>query len=159
MAISRSGEIYTRLYEFDVSGGNSLFFDYSWQDQDDVVIVPISTYRNRIQGGASGKLRRVGSISVKVREGQSMRLAEENIKDLLRQRMKVQPGAGEVLVRKSGLPLPGGIVALGAVLLLLSLGLGTFLMINLVLVRATILDKILGVGAGAADAGPIVMRR
>ena len=35
------------------------------------------------------------------------------------------------------------------VLLLLSLGLGTFLMINLVLVRATILDKILGVGAGA----------
>jgi putative ABC transport system permease protein len=35
------------------------------------------------------------------------------------------------------------------VLLLLSLGLGTFLMINLVLVRATILDKIMGVGAGA----------
>ena len=35
------------------------------------------------------------------------------------------------------------------VLLLLSLGLGTFLMINLVLVRATILDKIMGIGAGA----------
>jgi putative ABC transport system permease protein len=35
------------------------------------------------------------------------------------------------------------------VLLLLSLGLGTFLMINLVLVRATLLDKIMGVGAGA----------
>ncbi|MDB6126188.1 MAG: hypothetical protein JWM35_84 [Verrucomicrobia bacterium] len=35
------------------------------------------------------------------------------------------------------------------VLLLLSLGLGAFLMINLVLVRATILDKIMGVGAGA----------
>ena len=35
------------------------------------------------------------------------------------------------------------------VLLLLSLGLGTFLMINLVLVRATILEKIMGVGAGA----------
>jgi putative ABC transport system permease protein len=35
------------------------------------------------------------------------------------------------------------------VLLLLSLGLGTFLMINLVLVRATILGKIMGVGAGA----------
>ena len=34
------------------------------------------------------------------------------------------------------------------VLLLLSLGLGTFLMINLVLVRATILEKIMGVGAG-----------
>jgi hypothetical protein len=36
MVISRSGEIYTRLYEFDISGGNSLFFNYSWQDQDDV---------------------------------------------------------------------------------------------------------------------------
>ncbi len=35
------------------------------------------------------------------------------------------------------------------VLLLLSLGLGTFLMINLVLVRATMVDKIMGVGAGA----------
>lgn len=65
------------------------------QDQDDVVIVPISTYRNRIQGGSPGKLKRVGSISVKVREGQDMKRAEENIKDLLRQRFKVQPGADD----------------------------------------------------------------
>lgn len=36
MAVSRTGAIYTRLYEFDSSGGNSLFFDYSWQDQDGV---------------------------------------------------------------------------------------------------------------------------
>ena len=35
------------------------------------------------------------------------------------------------------------------VLLLLSLGLGSFLMINLVLVRATLTDKIMGVGGGA----------
>jgi ABC-type antimicrobial peptide transport system permease subunit len=63
------------------------------QDQDDVVVVPISTYRNRIQGGSAGKLKRIGSISVKVREGQSMKVAEENIKELLRQRFKVQPGA------------------------------------------------------------------
>ncbi len=65
------------------------------QDQDDIVIVPISTYRNRIQGGNAGKLKRIGSISVKVKEGQSMKIAEENIKDLLRQRMKVQPGGDE----------------------------------------------------------------
>ena len=65
------------------------------QDQDDIVIVPISTYRNRIQGGNAGKLKRVGSISVKVKEGQSMKIAEENINDLLRQRMKVQPGGDE----------------------------------------------------------------
>jgi putative ABC transport system permease protein len=40
-------------------------------------------------------LKRIGSISVKVKEGQSMKIAEENIKDLLRQRMKVQPGGDE----------------------------------------------------------------
>jgi len=63
------------------------------QDQDDVVVVPISTYRNRIQGGTAGKLKRVGSISVKVLEGQDMKQVEESIKELLRQRFKVQPGA------------------------------------------------------------------
>lgn len=36
MVVGRDGEIYTRLYEFDVSGANSMFFDYSWQDQDGV---------------------------------------------------------------------------------------------------------------------------
>ncbi|TNF61568.1 MAG: FtsX-like permease family protein [Burkholderiales bacterium] len=65
------------------------------QDQDDVVIVPISTFRNRIQGGTSGRLKRVGAISVKVREGQSMQEAEEGIRALLRQRFRVQPGAEE----------------------------------------------------------------
>ena len=63
------------------------------QDQDDLIIVPIGTYRNRIQGGTGGKLKRVGVINVKVKEGVSMKLAEDNIKDLLRQRLKVQPGA------------------------------------------------------------------
>jgi putative ABC transport system permease protein len=65
------------------------------QDQDDVVIVPISTFRNRIQGGGAGRLKRVNAISVKVREGQSMKAAEEGIKELLRQRFKVQPGADD----------------------------------------------------------------
>ena len=63
------------------------------QDQDDVLMMPISTLRNRIWGGdATSKLKRVGSISVKVREGQSMKVAEESIKDLLRQRFKVPLG-------------------------------------------------------------------
>jgi putative ABC transport system permease protein len=74
----------------DKKGQNSM-----GQDQDDIIIVPISTYRNRIQGGSGGKLKRIGSVSVKVKEGQSMKAAEEGIKELLRQRMKVQPGADE----------------------------------------------------------------
>ncbi|MES2840402.1 MAG: ABC transporter permease [Pseudomonadota bacterium] len=65
------------------------------QDQDDTVIVPISTYRNRIQGGGGGRLKRVGSINVKVIEGQSMKVAEESIKELLRQRKRVQQGADD----------------------------------------------------------------
>jgi putative ABC transport system permease protein len=65
------------------------------QDQDDIILLPISTFRNRVQGGWGGKSKRVGSISVKVREGQSMKAAEDNIKDLLRQRFKVQPNADD----------------------------------------------------------------
>ncbi len=65
------------------------------QDQDDVLMVPISTYRNRIQGGSGGKSRRVGSVTVKVKDGQSMKLAEDNIRDLLRQRFRIQPGADD----------------------------------------------------------------
>ncbi len=62
------------------------------QDQDDTVLVPISTFRNRIQGSAAGRLKRVGSINVKVLEGRSMQVATENIRELLRQRHRLQPG-------------------------------------------------------------------
>jgi putative ABC transport system permease protein len=65
------------------------------QDQDDTVIVPISTFRNRIQGQTGGRLKRVGSINVKVREGMSMRVAEDSIRELLRQRHRLQPGADD----------------------------------------------------------------
>jgi len=63
------------------------------QDQDDAIMIPIATLRNRIWGGdASSRLKRVGSISVKVRDGEDMKAVEESIKDLLRQRFKVPPG-------------------------------------------------------------------
>jgi len=66
------------------------------QDQDDVVMIPIGTLRNRIWGGdATSRLKRVGSISVKVRDGQDMREVESSIQDLLRQRFKVQAGADD----------------------------------------------------------------
>jgi putative ABC transport system permease protein len=62
------------------------------QDQDDVVIVPLSTFRNRIQGMSGGRLKRIGSVTVKVREGLSMKTAEDGIRELLRQRHRLQPG-------------------------------------------------------------------
>ena len=66
------------------------------QDQDDVVMIPIGTLRNRVWGGdATSRLKRVGSISVKVRDGQDMKQVESSIQDLLRQRFKVQAGADD----------------------------------------------------------------
>ncbi|MES2932677.1 MAG: ABC transporter permease [Pseudomonadota bacterium] len=62
------------------------------QDQDDVAMVPLATARNRLFGNAQGKLRRVGTIQVKVREGASMQGAENSIRELLRQRQRTQGG-------------------------------------------------------------------
>ncbi|KIF81777.1 ABC transporter permease [Noviherbaspirillum autotrophicum] len=62
------------------------------QDQDDVIMVPLSTARNRLFGNTQGKLRRVGTIQVKVREGANMKDAEDHIRELLRQRQRTQPG-------------------------------------------------------------------
>ncbi len=64
-------------------------------DQDDVILVPLTTARNRLFGNPQGKLRRVGVISVKVRDGQNMKDAEDHIRELMRQRHKLQPGADD----------------------------------------------------------------
>jgi ABC-type antimicrobial peptide transport system permease subunit len=68
------------------------------QDQDDIIVVPISTFRNRVQGGALGNVKRIWSVQVKVREGQSMKVAEHNIKELLRQRFKVPAGVDDPFI-------------------------------------------------------------
>jgi putative ABC transport system permease protein len=62
------------------------------QDQDDAVFVPLSTARTRLFGIVQGKLRRVNSIWIKVAPGQDMKLAEEGIRALLRQRHRLQAG-------------------------------------------------------------------
>ncbi len=62
------------------------------QDQDDVLFVPLSTARSRLFGSAHGRLRRVGVINVKVAEGADMKVAEERIRELLRQRHRLQSG-------------------------------------------------------------------
>ncbi len=65
------------------------------QDQDDIILMPISTARNRVLGQAQGRLKRVNVISVKVAEGVDMKRVEDDIKALLRQRQRVQPGADD----------------------------------------------------------------
>lgn len=61
-------------------------------DQDDVLFVPLATARSRLFGSPHGRLRRVSVINVKVVEGADMKVAEERIKELLRQRHRLQPG-------------------------------------------------------------------
>jgi putative ABC transport system permease protein len=65
------------------------------QDQDDIILMPISTARNRVLGQTQGRQKRIGTISVKTADGADMKVIEERIRELLRQRLKVQPGADE----------------------------------------------------------------
>ena len=62
------------------------------QDQDDLIMVPISTAKKRILGQSrlSGKL--VNNIFVKGRDGESMTELEIKIKELIRQRHRIRPG-------------------------------------------------------------------
>ena len=62
------------------------------QDQDDVVFVPLNTGRQRVIGRNMANARSVGSIYVKVLDGEDMSLVEEEVKSLLRQRHRIQPG-------------------------------------------------------------------
>nr|WP_259371822.1 ABC transporter permease [Caldimonas mangrovi] len=60
-------------------------------DQDDVVIVPLATLHKRIQGRPTSRLRSIGTISVKARDAGSMAAAEVGVRELLRQRHRLQP--------------------------------------------------------------------
>ena len=132
------------------------------QDQDDVVVVPLSTYRNRIQGGGGGRLKRVGVINVKIREGQSMKDAEDKIRELLRQRMKVQPGADEPFNIRNLTEILQAQEASSRIMTMLlaavagiSLGVGGIGIMNIMLVSVTERTREIGlrmaVGARAKD--------
>ena len=65
----------------------------SGSDQDDIVLLPISSARKRVLGAtALAKSRSVGSINVKMRQGADMQIAEERMRELLRQRHRLQNG-------------------------------------------------------------------
>jgi putative ABC transport system permease protein len=61
------------------------------EDQDDTVVVPLSTAKKRVLGASQASARSVGSILVKVGEAGRMPEAEAQIRELLRQRHRLQP--------------------------------------------------------------------
>lgn len=63
------------------------------RDQDDIVLIPISTARNRIAGKSDIQVDQVGRIYVKIADGVDLKEAQEEIESLLRQRRKAGPNA------------------------------------------------------------------
>jgi putative ABC transport system permease protein len=65
-------------------------------DQDDIVIVPLTTARSRVLGSAAqARQRAVQSIWVKALEGHAMKRVEDDVRALLRQRHRLPPGADD----------------------------------------------------------------
>jgi len=63
----------------------------SWgQDQDDVIMIPLSTAKKKVLGASQANPRAVGGISIKIRPGEDMSEAETQIRALLRQRHRLQ---------------------------------------------------------------------
>jgi putative ABC transport system permease protein len=60
------------------------------QDQDDVLLVPLSTAKKKILGTSQANARAVNAILVKVREPGAMKGVEQSIRVLLRQRHHLQ---------------------------------------------------------------------
>jgi putative ABC transport system permease protein len=61
------------------------------EDQDDTVVVPLSTAKRKVLGVSQANARSVGTILVKVADAGRMTEAESQIRDLLRQRHRLQP--------------------------------------------------------------------
>ena len=61
------------------------------QDQDDQILIPLTTARTKVLGGNQAKGRAVGALAIKVRDAGLMKDAENEIRALLRQRHRLQP--------------------------------------------------------------------
>ena len=84
--------IRVRNVPFRVIGVMSRKGRTSWgQDQDDVVLIPISTAKKKVLGKSNSNPRAVGAISVKIRPAEDMSEAESQLRELLRQRHRLQP--------------------------------------------------------------------
>lgn len=60
-------------------------------DQDDAILVPLSTARNRVLGTSIARRRSVGAIWVKGEDGGDLKETEGLVRELVRQRHRLQP--------------------------------------------------------------------
>ncbi len=64
------------------------------QDQDDIIVVPLSTAKKKVIGSSMANAQSVQQIMVQGRDGMT-KVAEEQVKGLLRQRHRLQPNADD----------------------------------------------------------------
>ena len=62
------------------------------QDQDDLILIPLSTAKRKVLGSTRSNPRSVGSITLRVRDAALMGEAEDQVRALLRQRHRLQTG-------------------------------------------------------------------
>ena len=62
------------------------------QDQDDVIIIPLTTAKRKVLGVTQAKARTIGTISIKVRDNEDLKEVQQEIRELVRQRHRLQPG-------------------------------------------------------------------
>jgi putative ABC transport system permease protein len=62
------------------------------QDQDDTVLIPLSTAKRQVLGTSQANARSVGNLMVQAVGPRAMDEAENEMRSLLRQRHRLQPG-------------------------------------------------------------------
>ena len=121
-------------------------------DQDDKVLIPLSTAKLRVLGDSQQRARSVQYVMVKVGDWSYMETAAEEVRDLLRQRHRLQPGQDDDFtiqnmdeIQRSEEEASGTFVRLLVAVALISLIVGGISIMNIMLVSVTERTREIGI--------------
>ena len=61
-------------------------------DQDDLILIPLTTAKRKVLGVTQANARTIGAISIKVRDNEDLKEVQQQVRELVRQRHRLQPG-------------------------------------------------------------------